>query len=167
MKVVISGSFRKHLPDIIELKKQLEMDGIEVLKPNNIDVIDNQENPEFIKFSGEEEKSEYDLEQEYLEAIFKSDAHIIFNKDGYIGSSALAELCLGAGNHAFTKQLQNKSFIQTVNSSVYLLEPLNLEQLDKNIEHMIQYLILKQDIKIGLHQMYQDFNLYPSQTKRR
>ena len=33
MKVVISGSFRKSLAEIIELKEQLESKGIEVLNP--------------------------------------------------------------------------------------------------------------------------------------
>lgn len=51
LKVVISGSFRKHMEEIIKLKQQLERDGIEVIKPNNIDIIENPENPEFIKFN--------------------------------------------------------------------------------------------------------------------
>ncbi|MCI6266162.1 MAG: hypothetical protein MR598_04885 [Erysipelotrichaceae bacterium] len=160
MKVVISGSFRKHLSDIIELKRCLEMDGIEVLKPNNIDVIDNQENPEFIKFIGEDTKSEYVLEQEYLEAIFKSDAHIIFNKDGYIGTSALIELCVGAGNYAYTKKEYEKGLFQSTNSKVYLLEPLNPKYFDQEVFHFVQYLLMKGDVKVGVYQMYQDFGMF-------
>ena len=33
LKVVISGSFRKHLQGILKLKKELEERGIEVIKP--------------------------------------------------------------------------------------------------------------------------------------
>lgn len=69
MKVVISGSFRKYMEGIIKLKQQLERDGIEVVKPNNIDVIENPDNPEFIKFNGEENMSEYELQQQYYRAI--------------------------------------------------------------------------------------------------
>lgn len=36
MKVVISGSFRKHLQGILKLKKELEERGIEVIKPNKV-----------------------------------------------------------------------------------------------------------------------------------
>ena len=41
MKVVISGSFRKSLTEIIELKEQLEGKGIEVLNPKSKATIDN------------------------------------------------------------------------------------------------------------------------------
>lgn len=45
MKVVISGSFRKSLTEIIELKEQLESKGIEVLNPKSKTTIDNNDNP--------------------------------------------------------------------------------------------------------------------------
>lgn len=159
LRVVISGSFRKHLDGIIALKKELEALGIEVLKPNNIDVMKDQENNEFIKFVGEESKSEYELEQEYPAAIQESDVHIIFNQDGYIGSSALMECILDAGNHSFTKQEKEKGIFQTTNSQVYLLEPIDEKQFDKKIVWMIQYLIEKGDIKVGLEEFYLDY--YP------
>lgn len=80
VQVVISGSFRKHLNEIIQLKKKLEQDGIEVIKPDNVDVIDNYENPDFIKFKGEEHISENDLQMQYFFGIDYCDAHIIYNK---------------------------------------------------------------------------------------
>ena len=52
MKVVISGSFRKHLQDIIDLKTELEKKGITVLKPDKIKKVDNIDRPEFVKFEG-------------------------------------------------------------------------------------------------------------------
>lgn len=164
MKVVISGSFRKHLSGIIQLKLQLEDDGIEVLKPNNIDVIDNPNNPEFIKFKGEENISEFDLQMQYFNEIFHCDAHIIYNKDGYIGSSALHELFYGAGSNSLAN-INNKQFTQ-----VYLLEPLNYEQIKtsyninpnddfEKIYRMIKALIKKGNVKIGIDTMYEDFNI--------
>lgn len=53
MKVVISGSFRKSLTEIIELKEQLESKGIEVLNPKSKTTIDNNDNPEFVLFASE------------------------------------------------------------------------------------------------------------------
>ena len=53
MKVVISGSFRKHLQGILKLKRELEERGIEVIKPNRIKTINNIDNPDFVKFEGE------------------------------------------------------------------------------------------------------------------
>lgn len=41
MKVVISGSFRKHLQGILDLKNELEKRGITVLKPDKIQTVDN------------------------------------------------------------------------------------------------------------------------------
>lgn len=129
MKVVISGSFRKHMNGIIQLKKKLESDGIEVIKPNNIDVIENPENLEFIKFKGEEGMSEYELQQQYFRAIEECDAHIIFNKGGYIGKSALYELFYGAETNSLTKLNQFLS----KKAQIYLLDKPDKEKIKEAI----------------------------------
>ena len=164
MQVVISGSFRKHMNEIIELKQKLEEDGIKVIRPKNTDVVDNPNNPEFIKFKGEENISENELQRQYLYGIDFCDAHIIYNKDGYIGTSALYELFYGAGRNSFAKKNGNN------HTQVYLLEPLNFEKIQKfycNIEKsdferiysMINFLIKIGNIKIGLDNMYDDFKI--------
>ena len=79
MKVVISGSFRKNLQGILKLKKELEERGIEVIKPDRIKKINNIDNPDFVKFEGEENIHPWILEREYFNAIVKCDAHIIYN----------------------------------------------------------------------------------------
>ena len=165
LKVVISGSFRKHMEEIIKLKQQLERDGIEVIKPNNIDIIENPENPEFIKFNGEENMSEYELQQQYYRAIEKCDAHIIFNKGGYIGKSALYELFYGAGTNSFSKM--NKFLLE--HAQVYLLEKPNIQKLnevfglqdstDIRIYYLILALIEKKYVRIGVDTMYEDFKI--------
>lgn len=164
MQVVISGSFRKHMNEIIDLKQKLEADGIQVIKPNNIDVVDNPDNPEFVKFKGEENISENDLQMQYFHGIDFCDAHIIYNKDGYIGSSALHELFYGAGRNSFAKSNGNE------HTQVYLLEPLNYEQIKNSygndpgddfqrIYGMINALIQMGNIKIGLDTLYEDFKI--------
>ena len=79
MKVVISGSFRKSLTEIIELKEQLEGKGIEVLNLKSKTTIDNNDNPEFVLFAGEKNEDANELERKYLESIASSDAHIVYN----------------------------------------------------------------------------------------
>ena len=110
MKVVISGSFRKHLEGILQLKKELENNGIQVIKPDKIKTIENRDNKEFVKFEGEKEKSQWELEASYLKAIEECDAHIIYNQDSYMGMSATMEL----GYRLATEVLKGKK--------VYLLE---------------------------------------------
>ena len=159
MKCVISGSFRRHLHEIMLLKEELEFNGIEVIKPVNIDTIDNYNNPEFIKFVGEEEKSEQQLQEEYDIAISNCDAHIIFNKDGYIGKSALRELCMGAGNNALSHTELKKGLSGKTYSQVYLIEPMSQGKLDEGVIVFINALIIKGNIKIGIESMYNDFGI--------
>ncbi|OGO87122.1 MAG: hypothetical protein A2Y24_05950 [Clostridiales bacterium GWE2_32_10] len=164
MKVVISGSFRKHLKDIMDLKNQLERDGMEVLKPIDSEVIDNLENPEFVKFIGEESKSEYELQREYDDAIFKCDAHIVCNIGGYIGKSAIREMIMGAGNNVFDKKEMQKGIFKNANSQVYLLEPWNKKGFEdegdtKHFSTFLDYLIKTGSLKIGLEEMYKDFEI--------
>ena len=88
--VAISGSFRKHLEKIAELKKYFESRGIEVLSPKNLKA----KNPgeEFIVFDGGEKMSALELERNHLGVIEKSDALIVCNPAGYVGASALMEI---------------------------------------------------------------------------
>ena len=88
--VTISGSFRKHLERIAELKKYFESYGIEVLSPKNLKA----KNPgeEFVVFDGSEKMSALQLEREHLVAIEKADALIVCNPAGYVGASALMEI---------------------------------------------------------------------------
>jgi len=88
--VTISGSFRKHLNYILEIKKKLEMGGVQVLSPRFIEP----KNPgeEFVTFSGEEELSPLELERHHLKFISDSDALIVCDPEGYVGASALLEI---------------------------------------------------------------------------
>lgn len=88
--ITISGSFRKHLDQIISIKERFESQGTYVLSPRFLEP----KNPgdEFVIFTGEEGKSPLELERHHLESIEKSDALIICNPDGYVGASALIEI---------------------------------------------------------------------------
>lgn len=88
--VVLSGSFRKHLDYILEVKQALAKRGVEVLSPR----FEEPKNPgeEFVVFSGEEGMSPLELERYHLDMIENSDALIVCAKDGYVGASALIEI---------------------------------------------------------------------------
>lgn len=88
--VVLSGSFRKHLPYILEVKKTLASRGVKILSPR----FEEPKNPgeEFVVFAGEEGMSPLELERYHLDMIDNCDALIVCSKDGYVGASALIEI---------------------------------------------------------------------------
>jgi len=88
--ITLSGSFRKHLPYILEVKKVVEEMDIKVLSPRFAEP----KNPgeEFVVFTGEEGLSPLALERYHLESIEKSDALIVCDPQGYVGASALIEI---------------------------------------------------------------------------
>ena len=159
MRVVISGSFRKHLQGIVKLKAELEKRGIEVIKPNRVKKINNSENPNFVKFEGEELIHPVQLEREYLQAIQDCDAHIIYNQDSYIGMKAAMEF--GA------------SFAKGKRARVYLYERPDLEKMlaqkpevdEYEKQDLIEFYELMEDmikqrlLKVGINQLYKDYNI--------
>jgi len=88
--VTISGSFRKHLLDIIKIKKYLEEMEVNVLSPRF--TIPKNPKSEFVIFNGEDGFTPLQLERYHLDSISKSDALIICNPQGYVGASALIEI---------------------------------------------------------------------------
>lgn len=159
MKVVISGSFRKHLQDILKLKKELEEQGIEVIKPNKVKTIDNIDNPDFVKFEGEENTHPYMLEWEYFDAIRQCDAHIIYNKDSYLGKSATYEL--GA---SMTKGEDTEIyFIERPNPNKMIAQKGEIDEGEK--QDIREFCELLEDmerhgvLRIGIEQLYKDFNI--------
>jgi hypothetical protein len=88
--VTISGSFRKHLNNIVSIKNILTNSGVTVLSPRFVDPKNPKE--EFIIFTGEEGSLPLELERYHLNCINKSDALIVVCPEGYVGASALMEI---------------------------------------------------------------------------
>jgi len=88
--VTLSGSFRKHLDQILALKQRLNRLSIEVLSPR----FTEPQNPgeEFVIFEGEEGHTPLELERHHMDAIDNSDALIVCSVDGYVGASAMLEI---------------------------------------------------------------------------
>jgi hypothetical protein len=89
-QVVLSGSFRKHLDYILDVKEKLQQKGTTVLSPR----FEKPENPgeEFVTFDGEEGKSPLELERYHLKMINEADALVVCSPNGYVGASALIEI---------------------------------------------------------------------------
>lgn len=95
--VTISGSFRKHLEYILQVKKKLESQGVKILSPR----FEEPKNPgeEFVVFTGEEGLTPLQLERHHLDSILKSDALIVCDPQGYVGASALIEIGFAQANN--------------------------------------------------------------------
>ena len=147
MKIVISGSFRKSLTEIIELKEQLENKGIEVLNPKSKTTIDNDDNPEFVLFAVEKNEDANELERKYLESIANSDAHIVYVTNGYLGENTFSEML----------------FACSLGIPVYLTEQIKtLYCSDKpqsiGLLKTIEMLVTNGSITIGLSNLLSDYN---------
>jgi len=106
-KVVISGSFRKFLKEILEVKKELAQKGVEILSPR----FTEPKNPgeEFVVFEGEEGESPLVSERHHINSIEQADALIVVNpkgykgiKKGYVGASSLIKIGYA---HALRKKI--------------------------------------------------------------
>lgn len=88
--IVISGSFRKHLDGIRETIVEFERAGINVLSPKNSLPLDP--DAAFVLLRSDKTEDPETLERDHLNAIKKADALYVYNKDGYLGSSAIFEM---------------------------------------------------------------------------
>ena len=95
LKIVISGSFRKHLPGIQDKIKEFKSLGFEVLSP----VISTAVNPgeEFVFLESDKDNNPKELEEKHLQAIQEASTLYIFNPDGYLGNSTQMELGFALG----------------------------------------------------------------------
>lgn len=96
-KVVISGSFRKFLKEILEVRSELAQKGVEILSPR----FTEPKNPgeEFVVFEGKEGESPLVSERHHIGSIEQADALIVVDpkghkgvEKGYVGTSSLIEI---------------------------------------------------------------------------
>ncbi|MFB2771090.1 hypothetical protein ACE1AT_17625 [Pelatocladus sp. BLCC-F211] len=90
LKTVISGSYRKHLREILLLKNFLITEGIEVLAPVSGTAINVDD--EFIILDSDPLNDPRILQDSIFGRMRQSSFHVILNKNGYLGNAALLEL---------------------------------------------------------------------------
>jgi hypothetical protein len=97
-KVVISGSFRKHLSEIGKASSKFKDAGVKVLAPLTQDTINS--NADFVILETDDPQKTADvLEKDFMSKIAKSSFLYIANIEGYIGKSTGAEMCFAILNN--------------------------------------------------------------------
>jgi len=104
LKVVISGSYGKHLEGMLELKDFLTSKEIEVLAP--VSGIDPDEPDDFIIMKDDPVTDPRTLQDSVFAKMRTSSFHIMYNEGGYMGKAALFELGYAAaiGLQIFTTE---------------------------------------------------------------
>lgn len=90
VRVTVSGSFRRHLPQVQEAVAQLTEAGAEVLSPASPVVVDQIEN--FVFVASDVHRSPRLVQDRHLAAILASDFLWLVCPDGYVGQSASLEV---------------------------------------------------------------------------
>lgn len=90
LRTVISGSYRKHLQDLLQLKNELERKGVEVLAPVCGEAVNPTE--EFVVLTDDLVEDPRTLQDSVFAKMRQSTFHVLLNKDGYIGRAATLEL---------------------------------------------------------------------------
>ena len=91
-RVVLCGSYNKHLPQIAELASKLRRRGIEVLSPRDTRLVGSHDG--FVLFEGDKlvNQCTWSIEAVHLRAVEQSDIVIICNFDDYIGTKTALEI---------------------------------------------------------------------------
>ncbi|MFA5303430.1 MAG: hypothetical protein WC393_02750 [Candidatus Nanoarchaeia archaeon] len=90
VKCVLSGSFRKHLPEITYYFNELKMNNYQILSPRDVDI--RKDDNDFILLKGDiVDKPEY-IEISHLIAIENSDVLFVINPKNYTGFSTIFEM---------------------------------------------------------------------------
>lgn len=93
-KVVICGSFQKHMKEISELMNKLNNCNIEVLSPWTTDIVPETLGTDFILLKGQELTNERDSwrhKLDHMNKFVKADAIIVCNPGGTIGKGTMFE----------------------------------------------------------------------------
>lgn len=90
LRTVISGSYRKHLSHLMELKSQLESRGIIVLSPVGTHALNP--NEEFVLLNQDPIQDHRLLQDSIFGKMRTASFHVLANVDGYIGNAGLMEV---------------------------------------------------------------------------
>lgn len=90
LTTVISGSFRKHLSQIVALKAALQKEGVAVLSPAGDIALNPDE--EFIILDSDPVENQELLQSSIFTKIRRSTFLVVANFDGYLGRAAVLEI---------------------------------------------------------------------------
>jgi len=127
LKIVISGSFRKHYSDIRDIIRKFENLDIQVLSPQHSNVVDPEE--DFVLLETDKFNCPETLERAHLNEISKADALYLYNPEGYIGPSSAMELgwALSLGKPIFAREICKDSTLKHFVKKIDKLEEIASE----------------------------------------
>lgn len=129
MNIVIGGSYHKFLKEINELHDKLEKNGHHVIAPvKNATPSKIDEHYNYVLFQGEDKKDPVKVQKNFVRNICKADAFVIYNKNGYLGMTAAAELGWAVGTISKIHNLKQK-FGQVVGEIGSRIHSLKLKQI--------------------------------------
>lgn len=148
--IVISGSFRKHLPDIGKLRDEFMKLGFEVLSPQSSTAVNP--DPEFVILTSDDTKDIKTLEQKHLDCITRADAILIYNPNGEIGMSATLEL---GWAHALGKRIFAKEVPTDITLRQFCIAPTQPSEINKQLSNKESHLEkLSSHASLGTLQQY-------------
>lgn len=122
LRAVIIGSFRKHLPAILQIKEELEKKNILVLSPTGSRPVNKED--EFVIFDSDYITNPRLLQDSVFSKIRHSTFVVVANINGYIGKATILEI----------------GYAIASNINIYTFEPtldLHLSPYCKNLEEII------------------------------
>lgn len=90
LKVVISGSYRKHLKELYELKSFLTARGFEVLSPSGDKALNPRD--EFVILNTDPVEDPRILQDSIFAKMRQASFQVVLNKDGYLGKASVLEI---------------------------------------------------------------------------
>lgn len=131
LRTVISGSYRRYLRELYELKYQLEQIGIDVLSPVGLFALNPDE--EFVFLDADPVHDKRLLQDSVFGKIRTSAFLVLANFDGYIGKASLMEVgyALSFGLQIFTVETVRDPNINLYTRVLYDVFP-NLTSLQRN-----------------------------------
>lgn len=148
--IVISGSFRKHLPDIGKIRDEFMKLGFEVLSPQSSTAIN--QDAEFVILSSDKTQDIKTLEQKHLDSITRADALFIYNPNGDIGLSATLEL---GWAHALGKRIFAKEVPTDITLQQFCIAPAQPSEISKQLSSQESHLEkLSPQASLGTLQQY-------------
>lgn len=88
--IVISGSFRRYYPQILERISEFEKAGFIVASPKKSKILNPE--AEFVILESDVGMRPHEIEQGHLDAIYEADALYVVNPAGYIGKTTVMEI---------------------------------------------------------------------------
>lgn len=148
--IVISGSFRKHLPDIGKVRDEFMKLGFEVLSPQSSTAIN--QDAEFVILSSDKTQDIKTLEQKHLDSITRADALFIYNPNGDIGLSATLEL---GWAHALGKRIFAKEVPTDITLRQFCIAPTQPSKINDQLSGQGSRLEkLSPQVSLGMLQQY-------------